>query len=132
MNDFTLDKMPDDRKPQVILVKKFFAEKSHRNRQRVWKLHRLEREAAASNISQEVYVVYMLHMTHTTGAPLTSTVWSDTKLRGTRSRRGLHAVPKPIYQQLRISSSLARSLTDQINPLVTEILWLPSWVIFQD
>ena len=50
--------MPADKRPDVILVKKQFAEKGFRNRQRKWKLHRLEREAAMSANSNErlVYI----------------------------------------------------------------------------
>lgn len=45
-----------EKRPDVILVKKLFAEKGYRNRQRKWKLARLEREAAMSANSNEVYV----------------------------------------------------------------------------
>ena len=53
VNNFDLDKMPADKRPDVILVKKQFGDKGFRNRQRKWKLHRLEREAAMSANSNE-------------------------------------------------------------------------------
>lgn len=52
-NNYDLDKMSADKKPDVILVKKQFADKGARNRQRKWRLHRLEREAAMSANSAE-------------------------------------------------------------------------------
>lgn len=55
MNSDALDKIPAEKRPDVILVKKLYADKSYRNRQRKWRLQRLEREAAASQISNERY-----------------------------------------------------------------------------
>lgn len=56
VNNFDLDKISPDKRPDVILVKKQFSEKSFRNRQRRWRLHRLEREAAMSANSNERFV----------------------------------------------------------------------------
>lgn len=57
VNNFDLDKMSADKKPDVILVKKQFGDKGFRNRQRKWKLQRLEREAAMSADSNERFAL---------------------------------------------------------------------------
>ena len=41
VNDGNLDQMPADKIPDVVLVKKVYAEKSLRHRRRKWKLKRL-------------------------------------------------------------------------------------------
>ncbi|XP_067937287.1 60S ribosomal export protein NMD3-like [Watersipora subatra] len=53
VNDVDLDKLSSDKKPDLILVKKQYSDKGFRNRQRKWKLLRLEREAAMSANSNE-------------------------------------------------------------------------------
>lgn len=53
VNSYELDKIAPERRPDVILVKKLYADKSFRNRQRKWRLMRLERDAAMSANSQE-------------------------------------------------------------------------------
>ena len=44
MNDENLDKMAADKIPDVVLVKKVYAEKALRNRKRKWKLKFLNEE----------------------------------------------------------------------------------------
>ena len=60
VNSYELDKIAADRRPDVILVKKQYADKGFRNRQRKWKLLRLEREAAMSANSQERFVIILI------------------------------------------------------------------------
>ena len=42
VNDDNLEKMPVDKIPDVVLVKKVYAEKSLRNRKRKWKLKHMD------------------------------------------------------------------------------------------
>lgn len=48
VNNSDLDKITPEKRPDIIIVKKLYSDKGYRNRQRKWRLHHLEREAAAS------------------------------------------------------------------------------------
>jgi len=51
INDPVFDKIPPERRPDIVLVRKYYGDKTERNKRRKWRLRRLEREAAGSTTS---------------------------------------------------------------------------------
>jgi len=80
VNSYELDKIAPERRPDVILVKKLYADKSFRNRQRKWRLMRLERDAAMSANSQERdYTDFMEDLEEDEALRLNVNIYKDTR-----------------------------------------------------
>ena len=70
VNNAALEKLSNDRIPDIVLVKKVYADKALRNRRRKWKLRHMQgvddADAASDNrLDSSVYIFYgARHMQH--------------------------------------------------------------------
>lgn len=58
INDVHFDKLDRNRVPDVILVKKYYGDRSSKRRQRVWKLKHLTEEATAFDTGAKCVLLF--------------------------------------------------------------------------